>query len=176
MGDRQCGLPTFAHKLLLQRHFEIESRVGHDDIRSIPVWPREQAEHLCCAKPGDQDPELPNYTYAWWKMDVPPVVDMRRIFSAYHADEHQARVIEPRRYPADDLLAHLESMLSCSQSALKMVDKQIQDDQEILTKLERRTWVIENMARICEAGDLRLEGDEDVLLGPFDPPSDVQEE
>jgi len=131
LGDRRCGLPTFAHRLLLQRHFEIESRTGHNDICSVPVWPQEQAEHLCCTKPGDQDPELPNYTYAWWKMEVPPIVDMRRIFSTFDVDEHQMRVVKPQPYPADDLLVQLEHMLGCTQLALKMVDKQIAEDHKI---------------------------------------------
>ena len=74
MGDRRCALPTFAHRLLLQRHFEIESRAGHREIRSLPLWPREEAEHLCCAKPDDEDKELPIYTYAWWKMEVPTFI------------------------------------------------------------------------------------------------------
>lgn len=169
MGDRRCALPTFAHRLLLQRHFEIESRAGHREIRSLPLWPREEAERLCCAKPDDEDKELPNYTYAWWKMEVPPVVDIRRIFSAFDLDEYQMRGLQPQPYPADDLLAHLESMLSCTKSMLKVVDRQMVDDQNILTKLERRTWIIENMAQICEAYGLEIEGGdgEDLLNGLF---------
>lgn len=169
MGDRQCALPTFANRLLLKRHFVIESRDAHQDIRAVPVWPREQAEELCRSSAGASDVELPTYTYAWWQREVPPTVDTRLIFAAYDKDRFQMRVTAFPAPPPDDYLAQLVHCLNHAKMAVKDVDEQIEKDRVILNQLEHRTWVVENMARLCEALDLRVEQGLERMLLSFVP-------
>ena len=165
MGDRRCALPTFAHRLLLQRHFEIESRAGHNNIHDVPVWPMEQVEELFRAAPNDVDVELPNYTYTWWRLEAPPAVDTCLIFVAYNEDRQQMRAINGQAAPTDMFLAELENMLRFTKTALQLIEGQIEEDEGILNKLEQRAWVVENMARWSERLDLRIDkGMETVLL------------